>query len=125
MWCDHRQFLAPMRHGLELGVRNLSGAEQAMMGHAVEHPVARLLCRGVEPVRPAKLRRLGESHKECRLAKGEPARLLAEIGKRCGSHAFEISAVWGERQIKREDLILGQAALKLDGAHRLPDLDIK
>ena len=50
---------------------------------------------------------------------------VAQHGNTLLPTMYKISAVWGERQIKREDLILGQAALKLDGAHRLPDLDIK
>ena len=48
--------------------------------------------------------------------------LMAEIGKRCGTNAFEIAAIGRQAEIKRENLVLSQHAFELDGAHHLPEL---
>ena len=96
-----------------------------MTRHAVEHAVACAHGRGMEAVRPAELGRLRQRHEECGLAERQPLRLLAEIRERGCPDAFEISAVRRERQIEAEDLVLAQLALELDGAHRLPELDIE
>ena len=122
---DHRHFLARMRHRLELGARDLVCAEQAVTRHAVEHAVAGAHGRGMEAVRPAKLRRLRQRHEEGGLAERQPLRLLAEIRERGRPDAFEISAIRRERQIEAEDFVLGEASLDLDGAHRLPELDVE
>ena len=122
---DHRHFLACMRHRLDLGARDFVGAEQAMTRHAVEHAVARAHRRSVEAVRPAKLRRLRQRHEKRRLAERQPLRLLAEIRERGCPDAFEISAIRRERQIEAKDLVLAQLALELNGAHRLPELDVE
>ena len=111
---DHRHFLARVRHRLELGARDLVGAEQAMTRHAVEHAVACAHRRGMEAVRPAKLRRLRQRHEQRRLAERQPLRFLAEIGERGCADAFEISAIRRERQIEAEDLVLAQLALELN-----------
>ena len=52
---------------------------------------------------------------------GQPPRLLAEIGKACGAHAFQIAAIGRMRQIKIEDLVLRQPPLDLDGARHLQE----
>ena len=122
---DHRHFLARMRHRLELGARDLVGAEQAVTRHAVEHAVAGAHGRGMEAVRPAKLRRLRQRHEKRGLAERQPLRLLAEIRERGCPDAFEISAIRRERQIEAKDLVLAELALELDGAHRLPELDVE
>ena len=63
-------------------------------------------------VRPAQLRRLRQRDQQRRLGKRKPLRLLAEIGERGGAHAFEIAAIGRERQVKREHLVLAQAAAR-------------
>src|SRR6516162_9951052 len=54
---------------------------------------------------PACFRRLRQRDQQRCLAEREPAGLLAEIGKRCGAHAFEIAAERGEAQVEIEHLI--------------------
>ncbi len=48
------------------------------------------------------------------------ARLLGEIGKAGGAHAFEIAAERGQGEIKREDIVLAEAPLQTE---RLTHLD--
>ena len=79
-----------------------------MTRHAVQHSVPRTLCRRMEPVGTAKLRRLGERHQQRCLAEGQPARLLAEIGKRGRPDPFEIPAIGREGEVQTKDLVLGQ-----------------
>src|SRR5262249_60586027 len=70
----------------------------------------------------ALLRRWRQGHQQRRLAQGQAARLLAEIGERGRARAFEIAAIGREAEIEREDLVLGERALELDRADHLPQL---
>ena len=79
----------------------------------------------VEAIRPAQLRRLRQGHEQGCFAEREPARLLAEIRERGGPDPFQIAAIRGEREVEVEDLVLAQDALELNGADRLPELDVK
>ena len=74
---------------------------------------------------PACFRRLRQRDQQSCLAEREPARLLAEIGKRCGAHAFEIAAKRGEAQVEIEHLILAERVFNLNRAHHLPQLAAK
>ena len=55
-------------------------------------------------------------------ARSSAARLLAEIGQRGGAHAFQIAAERRQRQIERQDLVLGIALFQLHRAHHLEQL---
>ena len=105
-------------------MRDLGVAEGEIARNAVEHAVARALRRFREAVGPAMFRRLRQRHQQRRLAQGQPARLLAEIGVRGRPDAFEIAAIGREREVKPEDLILAERPFELDRAHHLPDLGI-
>jgi hypothetical protein len=102
--------------------RDLVQGHRAGSGDAVEHPVAGV-ARGLDrAIGPALLGRLRQSHQQRRLAQGQAARLLAEIGERGRAHAFEIAAVGREAEIEGKDLVLAQAALDRDRAHHLAQL---
>src|SRR5688572_33161853 len=49
-------------------------------------------------------------------------RFLAEELETCGAHASDASAERCEAEIEPQDLLLGERALELDGAHDLPQL---
>ena len=125
MRCDERHFLARRRHVFLLGVRDLGIAEQSLAGDAVEHAVARELRLLGKAIGPAIFRRLRQRHEQRRFAEREPPRLLAEIGERGRADAFEIAAIRREREIKAEDLVLGERPFELERPHRLPDLGVE
>ena len=75
-----------------------------------------------QTVWPSRLGRLRDRDQQCGFAEREPSRLLAEIGMRGRAHAFQVAAVGGEREIEREDVVLGELALELDGPHGLAQL---
>ena len=89
---------------------------------AVEHAIARGARGGNGAIRPPDFRRLRQCDQQRRFRERQPPRLLAEIGQRCGTNAFKIAAIRREAKVKREDLVLAQAALELDRAHDLPKL---
>ena len=122
---DERHFLARGRHVLLLGVRDLGVAEQSLAGDAVEHAVARELRLLGKAIGPPKFRRLRQRDQQRRLAEREPPRLLAEIGERGRADAFEIAAIRRQREIKAEDLVLGERPFELERPHRLPDLGVE
>jgi hypothetical protein len=122
MWRQYRHGLASFRHRLALGARDLVERHNAGGGNAVEHAVTRVACRGGRAVGPALLRRLRQADQHGRFAQRQAARLLAEIGERSRSYAFEIAAVRRQTEIEREDLILRESALDLDGTQHLTQL---
>ena len=106
--------------------RKISSASKMPRGrHPVEYAVARAAGRRREAIRAARFRRLRQRHQQRRLAEREPLRLLAEIGERRRPDAFEIAAIGGEAQVKRQHLVLTQVPLDLEGAHDLPQFGRK
>ena len=89
----------------------------ARRGKAVEHTVARRARRLGRAIRPPQFRRLRQSDKQRRFGKRKLPRLLAEIDERGGADALDIAAIGREIEIERENFVLGQRALDLDGAH--------
>jgi len=75
-----------------------------------------------EAIGAPRLGRLGKRHQQRALGGGEPLRLLAEIGERRGAGALDVAAIGGEHEVEVEDLLLGEAALELHGAHHLGQL---
>ena len=109
-----------MSGALDLVERNAAGGSNAL-----EHSVTRVARRGHRAVGTALLRRLRQADQHGRFAQRQAARLLAEIGERRRAHAFEIAAVRRQTEIEREDLVLGERALDLDGTHHLTQLCLK
>ena len=119
---QHRHRLAPIRHRLLFGTRDLVRRHDARQGDAVEHAVAGVARRVDRAIRPALLRRLRQGDQHGRLAQRQAARLLAEISERSRAHAFEVAAIGREAEIERQDFVLGERALDLDRAHHLSQL---
>ncbi len=110
------------RHRLGLRLCDLRRSEDAGSRHPVEDAVAGA-ARGFDgAIGPPRLRRLRQRHQQCRFAEGEPPGLLAEIGERGRTNAFDVAAIGRHAEIKREHLVLGEAALDLDGADDLAQL---
>src|SRR5262249_30921913 len=108
--------LARDRHRLPIGALDLVMTDDAGPGDALEHPPARPARAISGAVRPARRGRLRQRDEQRRLADSEPARLLAEIGERSRPHAFEVTAVGGEAEIKRQNLVLAQRTFERDCA---------
>ncbi len=119
---QHREGPARRRHRLAGGMKSLALGDHTSARRDGEHAVAATHRTFGEAVGPPHLRRLRQGD-QCRgFRMGEPARVLAEIGEARGANALDVAAEGGERKVKREDLVLGEAPLQLDGARRLPEL---
>ena len=116
---QYRHRAAAARHRLGFGERDLVGRHRVGRGKAVEHTIARGARSLGKAIRPAQLRRLRQCHQERGFAERQPPRLFAEISERRGADALDVAAVRREIEVEREDLVLGQGALDLDGAHHL------
>ena len=110
------------RDRLGLRLRDFRRSEEAGSRHPVEDAVAGAACGFDGAVGPPRLRRLRQRHQQCRFAEGEPPGLLAEIGERGRTNAFDVAAIGRHAEIEREHLLLGEAALDLDGADDLAQL---
>ena len=119
---QYRHGLASVRHRLVLGALDLVGRNNASGGNALKHPVTRVARCACRAVRTALYRGLRQTDQHDRFAQRQAARLLAEIGERRRAYAFEIAAVRRQTQIQREDLVLGERPLDLDGTHHLTQL---
>ena len=100
----------------------LSGGDDAFLPCPLQHPVARDARRARVAVRAAPFGRLRQGDEQGGLADRQPARLLAEVSQRRGAHALDVAAEWGEAQVQRQDLRLGQMVLEPQGADDLADL---
>src|SRR5256885_7091851 len=76
--------------------------DDALLAHAGEDCVTRLPRRLGMPVRAQPFRRARQCDQQCRLARRQMPRLLAEIGETRRSHAFKIAAKWRQGEIKAE-----------------------
>ncbi len=103
-----------MLGGIALGARNDMAGEGA-----IENAVARLARDFGKTIRPPRLRRLRQRDEKGGFGNREPARLLAEIGETCGSHALDIAAIRRKGEIEIENLFLAVMAFKLDRADDL------
>ena len=110
------------RNIVDRGASGLAFAEQPGLDHARQHAVACGLRIVAKTIRTAAFRQLRQCHQQRRFRDRKALRLLAEIGKRGGAHAFEIAAIGRQRQVALEDFALGDAALDLPGAEDLGDL---
>ncbi len=109
-------------HALGFREDDLVGRYAVRLRDTIEHAVAGALGDFRQTVGTPRLGRLRDRDQQCGFAEREPSRLLAEIGMRGRAHAFEIAAVGREREIEREDVVLGERAFELDGPHGLAQL---
>ena len=114
--------LARLRNGLALGGARLLARDDSAFGDTVEHAGARAPRGFGIFVGTARFRGLRQRHQQRRLARRQPARLLAEIGERGGPHALEIAAERREHEIAVEHASFTYALLDLPGARHLPKL---
>src|SRR5262249_26428125 len=112
----------PSGSGPMPGARDRVESNDAGGSNALEHSVTRVARRGHRAVGTALLRRLRQADQHRRFAQRQAARLLSEISERRRAYAFEIAAVRRQAEIEREDLVLGECALDLDGTHHLTQL---
>ncbi len=96
--------------------------DEALREHAIEHVVApRHDLVGVA-VRAELARALDDPGERRGLGKRQVAHAVAEIGARRALHAVVAMAEEDDVQVHREDLLLGELLLELDGEERLRDL---
>ena len=119
---QRRQRLALTRHRLGLGAGALVFRNDALRDGPVEHDIARPAGGGGTTVRPAKLRRLRQGDQKRGLRESQPLRLLRKVSQRRRADAFQIAAIGRQRQIKRQDLALGQRGFELQRAGNLAQL---
>ena len=119
---EHRHRPAARLHMLRFCQLDLIRGNAPGKRDPFEHARTRTL-RGVNrAIGPACFGRLRDRHQQRCFRERQPPRLLAEIGERGGTHAFEIAAIGCQPEIEREDFILCQRSLELNRAHRLPQL---
>jgi hypothetical protein len=119
---EHGELAARGRHALASRAPCLVGGDHAVGDGVGQHAVARAPRRLGKSVGTAQLGRLRQRHEQGRLGQRQAARLLAEIGERGCAHALQIAAEGGEAQIEPQDGVLGELALQLQRAQRLPHL---
>ena len=122
MGAEHRHRPAPGVHSRCLCLRDLVERNAAGVGNAIEHAVARAVCRLGRTIGPPRLGRLRDRDQQRRLRERQAFRLLAEIRERGRAQPLDVAAVRREAEIERKDVILRERAFELDRAHRLPQL---
>jgi len=117
-----RHGLAGKGHALLSRGGGIARGDHAFLHHAGKHMIAAVSRRLRMAVGTLAGGRLGQRHQQRALRQVEARRLLAEIGKRGGAHAFQVSAHRRQRQVEGEDFAFGIAFLKLQGADDLEEL---
>ena len=112
---------ALLRNGGDTRLLRIGGTDLPDRRHSQQQAVARDPRDVGMAIEAPLLRRLGQRDQQRGLVERKALRLFAEIGQRCGAHAFEIAAKRRERQIKVEDLVFCQQPLNLNGADDLPE----
>ena len=84
------------------------GVDGAGKRQPIKHAVAGGPRRFRVAVGAARFGRLGQGDEERGFGGGQARRLLAEVGEARGADAFDVAAVGRERQVEREDLVLGE-----------------
>ncbi len=118
----HRQGEATVRSRAAARHLEQRGVDHAMFQAAGQNAIARGPGRSGGAVGAAALRRLRDCHQQRSFRGAELARLLAEIGERRGTYAFQIAAHRRQRQVDRQYLALGIAPFELQRAGGLDGL---
>ena len=107
-----------------VGLALLLRGDHARLTHCLEHLGAPLE-RGLRVlVRVVGRRQLWQAREQRGLWQRQVLRRLGEVGLRGSLHAVRVVAVEDGVQVRRQDLVFGEAVLKLHGQHGLAQLSV-
>lgn len=109
---------------LLLGVLGIGLSDVAVLGHAVDDPVATLERRLFATERMVVGRSLGKGGKIGGLGRRQLGHRLVEIGERCAGDAVGVQAEKDLVQVEFEDLVLRIGLLDAEGEDRFLDLAV-